>query len=400
MRIAGVGAHLTYCTNIHPGESWAEVRTALDTLVPAVKARISPDAEFGVGLRLSARAASELTDPDALAELRDVLSRRGLYVFTLNGFPYGQFHGSVVKERVYRPDWLEPERLSYTRTLAHLLSSLLPSGVEGSISTVPGAFAPRAVEPGARLRIADGIAFAAAELVRLEREQGRTLALALEPEPSCLLESSADAVRFIESELLRGVVLARFAQSVGLSESAAEAALRRHVGVCLDACHASVEFETPLEARRTLRRAGIRVPKIQISAGLVMIRADAERLAALASFADPTYLHQVVVRSGETFFRFLDLGEALSAADRLPPRAEWRVHFHVPVFERALEPFTSTQDELADLLATPDGVEGVPHLEVETYTWDVLPARYRALSVDHAIARELEWSIARLMGGV
>ena len=129
------GAHLTYCTNIHPGESLADVRNALTYFVPEIKQRISPKADFGVGLRLAAQAASELEAPFAIDELRSLLAREGLFVFTLNGFPYGAFHGTRVKERVYSPDWLEPERVLYTESLARVLRKLLPPGVRGTAAT-------------------------------------------------------------------------------------------------------------------------------------------------------------------------------------------------------------------------------------------------------------------------
>jgi hypothetical protein len=234
----------------------------------------------------------------------------------------------------------------------------------------------------------------AASLVGIERTTGKRLVLALEPEPACFLETTADAVAFFQDELLGAASLTAFAELTGLDASGAEHALRRHVGVCLDACHASVEFEQPHEALATLRAAGIAVPKLQLSAGLRVAPVEPSTLEALRSFADEVYLHQTVARD-ETgaLVRFLDLGEALDAA-RNTAFSELRVHFHVPVFERELAPFSSTQDDLARVLE--QAGELPPHLEVETYTFDVLPERFRTLSVTQAIARELEWARARL----
>ena len=56
------GQHLAYCTNIHRGESWAETFAALQTHTLAVRDRVSPQAAYGIGLRLSERAAHELSD--------------------------------------------------------------------------------------------------------------------------------------------------------------------------------------------------------------------------------------------------------------------------------------------------------------------------------------------------
>jgi hypothetical protein len=388
------GTHLTYCTNIHPGESLGDVENMLRTQVPDVKQRVSPDAPFGVGLRLAARATTELEAPGSLDRLRALLDEAGLYVFTLNGFPYGAFHDTRVKEHVYEPDWLTDERVRYTEALVRVLAALLPEGVDGSISTVPGCFRPRAQAPGAASRMARRFAGVAAVLVELERTTGKRLVLALEPEPSCFVETTAEVIAFFEDELFALPSLAAFAELTGLDGSGAERALRRHLGVCLDTCHASVEFERPRVAMAMLRAAGISVPKIQLSAGLRIAPVDASMLEALRAFQDDVYLHQAVARDeAGSLVRFLDLEDALLSA-RNRAFSELRVHFHVPIFESELAPFGSTQGDLADLLRSED--ELAPHLEVETYTFGVLPERFRSLSVTSAIARELEWALARL----
>jgi sugar phosphate isomerase/epimerase len=395
------GAHLTYCTNIHPGESWPEVQEALRTHVAGVKRRVSPNAAFGVGLRLAARAATELVNaPGALENARRELDDAGFYVFTLNGFPYGSFHGTRVKERVYRPDWLEDERVAYTRSLARVLAALLPENTPGSISTVPGCFQERA-EPGAARAIAINVARAAAELVTIERGSGKTLALALEPEPACLLETTDDALAWFESELFGLDTRRELAALIGIDAARAEEVLRRHVGVCLDACHASVEFERPVMALQKLRSAGISVPKIQLSAGLRVVSATAEALSELRAFDDGVYFHQTVVRSGSEregasrrLRRFVDLPDAFRAAPELASEAEWRVHCHVPVFHAELGAFSSTQEDLRELLVL--ATELSSHLEVETYTFDVLPAALRDRPVVEAIACELEWVLEAL----
>jgi sugar phosphate isomerase/epimerase len=397
---APAGAHLTYCTNIHPGESWAEVREALRTHVAAVKSRVSPNAPFGVGLRLAARAAEELGAPDVLERARAELDDAGLYVFTVNGFPYGAFHGTRVKERVYRPDWLEEERVSYTIALARVLSRLLPEGTPGSISTVPGCFQERA-EAGAGRTVAHNVARVAAELVRIERETGKAIALALEPEPACILETSDDAVDFFERNLLSREDVETFGKRVGSDVREAESLLRRHVGVCLDACHASVEFERPVMALGKLRSAGIAVPKIQLSVGLRLARASADALGELRAFDDGVYFHQTVVRNGDeldgasrTLLRFVDLPDALRASSQLGDGAEWRVHCHLPIFHTELGRISSTQEDLRELVVLSN--ELAPHLEVETYTFDVLPPALRARPVTEAIASELEWVLGAL----
>ncbi|HWP35801.1 MAG TPA: metabolite traffic protein EboE [Thermodesulfobacteriota bacterium] len=398
MKLAAPGGpHLTYCTNVHPGEAWGEVRAVLERDVAAVKARVAPDRPFGLGLRLSARAAAELAGPGALDELRTLLAERGLYVFTLNGFPYGAFHGPRVKEAVYRPDWLEEARLEYADRLAWLLAALLPAepGLEGSVSTVPGAFRARAGSEADLAAMADRLLRHAATLHRIREATGRTIVLALEPEPCCALETVADAVGFFERWLFAAGAVARLAALTGLSRAASEAALRRHLGVCLDACHLAVEFEEPAAALAAFEAAGIRVAKVQLSAGLAATLSARDRglVEALAALAGGPYLHQVVERRPEGLVRYADLPEALAAlaADPTGARREWRIHLHVPLFGEALGPFRSTQGWLRELLARLRQRPASAHLEVETYTWTVLPAEYRAESLAAALARELEW---------
>ncbi len=391
---------LTYCTNVHPGESAPSLLHALGTYVAEVKRKVSPAEPFGVGLRVSAEAARDLRDPDALAALHETLATHEMYVFTLNGFPYGGFHGRRVKEQVYRPDWRTREREAYSRDLAHLLTELLPDepGLYGSISTVPLGFRQSLETSEAMADCAHRLLAHTAELVRLERATGRELVLALEPEPECALERIDDVLAFFTRHLLSREALIELARATGLANGEAERALRRHLGVCLDACHAAVIFESPVEAVERAERAGVRIAKLQISAGLdVSLGRGCAELEALARFADDVYLHQVFETRADGTARYLDLPDALAAARRTPDlERTWRIHFHVPVFVEKLGPFRSTQAWLAPLLERQRTRQFTDHLEVETYTWDVLPPEHRALDVTEAIARELLWARERL----
>jgi len=410
MKLSAPGApHLTYCTNIHPGESWAEVQENLRRHVTAVRDRAAGGGPFGVGLRLSARAAAELGAPGELEALRDFCARERLYVFTINGFPYGQFHGAPVKERVYLPDWMDEERFAYTERLAEILAALLPDGMEGSISTAPGAFKPRVRSAGDAEAMARRLIRQVAGLVGLRRRTGRSVALALEPEPCCFLETTAEAVAFFEDHLLSRARVAELAALTDERPAAAEEALRAHLGVCVDACHLAVEFEEPAAALGALRAAGIRVPKIQISAGLRVLLdgPDPEIADRLRAWAEGVYLHQVVERrpgAGDAeLTRYLDLPDAL---DALAARqggggggpAEWRIHFHVPIFRELTGPISTTQPDLRALCAEIRRAPTAPHLEVETYTWEVLPEDQRREGVVEAVARELAWTKEQIEG--
>src|SRR5213079_3310509 len=182
--------HLTYCTNIHAGQSWQDIRTSLDEHVPAIKSTVAQSQPMGIGLRLSGEAAAVARQPQALDSFRDQLSALGAYVFTINAFPFGPFHGVRVKEDVYLPDWLDPVRVQYTDRLARLLADLLPSetGLEGSVSTVPGAFKARVRDESDAARMGELIVAHAATLHDIRERTGRRVSLALEPEPFCHME--------------------------------------------------------------------------------------------------------------------------------------------------------------------------------------------------------------------
>ena len=398
----GAGVHLTCCSNIHAGESWAEVRANLGRHVLAVRDRLRPEGAFGVGLRLSARAAAELSAPLVLAELQDFLRRSGLYGFTINGFPYGPFHGSRVKEDVYLPDWRDPERLRYINQLADLLAALLPAAaagepaIEGSVSTVPGAFKPALGGPHDTASMVKHLLRHVAHLVALRARTGRLVALALEPEPHCFLETIEEVVAFFSRDLHGEAAVSRTMELTGLPRAEAALALRDHLGLCLDLCHAALELEDAAACVQQLGRAGIRVHKMQISAGLRLHTLDAPALAALQRFEDAVYLHQVVQQGPAGLTRFVDLPEALASLQGPTAELEWRLHFHVPIFMHQLAPFMSTQSFIREMLALHRVAPVSTHLEVETYTWDVLPEALRSGGVDEAVAHELAWVQAEL----
>ncbi len=383
--------HLTYCLNVHPGETLADVRTAVATHALHVRQAVCPDQPFGLGLRLSRRAMDELAEPSARESLRALLADHGLYAFTLNGFPYGTFHGKAVKTDVYRPDWSDPRRLDYTTGLADILAYLLPDGVDGSISTVPLSYKAWPQTPAMRERLFDHLAAAVAHLHRLHERTGREIHLGLEPEPDCTIESTAETVAWFEGPLAQAGV-PRVAAAIGCSASQAEAILRRHLGVCVDTCHLAIQFETLAESLATLVKHGIRISKVQLSAALECEAGEAAR-AKLAAFCEPVYLHQVKSRiPNAPLASFPDLPQALAA----PAAGTWRIHFHVPLYFEGDGILRSTADALdapfwRALCSAP-----VSHLEIETYTFHVLPASLQKDGVSNSIAREFAWVLPQL----
>lgn len=379
--------HLTYSLGIHPGETWAAQARAIRETATVVKSWVAPRRPFGLGLRLGARAAATLRGRRAQHNLAALLRAHDLYVFTLNGFPYGAFHGRAVKERVYAPDWRTPERARYTSLLAELLAALLPEGVAGSISTVPVSFRPWMRGARDLERAQDHLLAVAGRLHALEQRTGRLVRLGLEPEPGCHLESLADTLAFFRA-------LREHACRSGVPERR----LLRHVGVCLDACHAAVGFEDPLSTARALRRAGIRIVKVQLSAAL-RLRPTPAALRALAEFDEPVYLHQVVESVGRVTRRWTDLGPARREAQAGPPAAgEWRAHFHVPLYWRGAGGLGSTAGMLSPALWSWFADGGTEHLEIETYSYHALPAAVRRGALADSIIREYRWVLRRLRG--
>ena len=373
------GHHLAYCANIHRGETWAETFGALETYTLAVKERVCPSRPYAIGLRLSAQAARELAQGQALTRFQRWLEKHDCYVFTINGFPFGRFHGQRVKEQVYAPDWTTPERLDYTNRLFDLLAQLLPSGVEGSVSTVPGSFKEFIKTDQQQQAMRDNLFQCVEHIDRRSRESGRTLHLGLEPEPLGLFETTAETVDFFGQ--LR-------------DEHPGDPRLNQCLGVNYDTCHLAVEYENPSEALAQLKRHQIKVSKLHLSSAL-KARATAAARTALAGFADNVYLHQVVAREGAgKLVRYRDLDAALSAG---APAEEWRVHFHIPLHCPATEWFEPTTDHLLgvlDVLKEEPGLCG--HLEMETYTWEVMPASLKSRSVVDQLAAEYAWCLERL----
>jgi len=390
--------HLTYCTNIHAGQSWQDIRASLDEYVPAIKSTVAPSQPMGIGLRLSGEAAAVARQPEALASFRDQLSVLGAYVFTINAFPFGPFHGVRVKEDVYLPDWRDRERVAFTANSAAVLAGILPDGIEGSISTVPGAFKPNGRSSEAVAAMARNLMMAVADLVDLKRRTGKHIALALEPEPCCFLETTDESIAFFEGALLQPETLDMLGGITGVGRSEAEILLRRHLGICYDVCHGSVEYEDTVAALDRLLAAGIAIPKIQLSAAMRIPAMTKGLIDAVMRYNDGVYLHQSIVRSGDNLSRHVDLPDAVTAFGEGQADGEWRIHCHVPVFLADLGEISSTRSDLVATLAALRQRTRSSHLEVETYTWDVLPDDVRTGSKSADIAREIAFCRQELVG--
>ncbi|MEZ0541188.1 metabolite traffic protein EboE [Fibrella arboris] len=388
--------HLGYCTNIHPGETWNDHFQHLREQVPAIKAAVSPTDPLPLGLRLANQASIDLmTDPN-LEALQSWLSEAGCYVYTMNGFPYGGFHNERVKDQVHAPDWTTNERTDYTIRLFRLLAKLLPdSETDGGVSTSPLSYRLWWTSAEARqqatqmatqnvLRVLDA-------LIRLRAETGKVLHLDIEPEPDGLLDNVADFVAWYTQDL-RPAARMHLAKQQGLNEPDADAALREHIQLCYDVCHVAVAYEDMETVLASLAEANIRVGKVQVSSAIrLQFAQDAQATyQAITAFDEPTYLHQVVARRSDgTLTHYDDLPDALADFDAKTHR-EWRVHFHVPLFLERYGVLQSTQPSVIDVLNRQRTQPFTNQLEIETYTWGVLPADLQ-LPISDSISREIDW---------
>ncbi len=379
------GIHLGYCTNIHRGETWEETWSGLKNYTLRVKDRVSGGKPYGIGLRLSQQAAVELSAPGKIDEFKAWLEANNCYVFTINGFPYGSFHGTRVKEQVFKPDWSTTERLTYTNLLFDILAQLLPPGVSGSVSTLPGSHKTFGVGADELQAIFTNLRLCREHIERVATQSGHDLHLGLEPEPLGLFETSGETLKFFGLYLDRNPRDRDFFKFVGLN---------------YDTCHLAIEFEDAEKALSRITGAGIRLSKLHFSSAL-KLKPTPENIAQLPAFDEPVYFHQVIASYGkdEPLRRFKDLPDALQFAQANPGilGEEWRVHFHIPIHAQPGGGFDSTRDHLIGAM---DWLAKNPtkcqHIEMETYTWEVLPLEMRSGDVVDQLVREYDWTLGEM----
>ena len=393
----GLG-HLTYSTLVHPGDTWEEMWHSLTTYVPKVKERIAPQEPFGISLRLAAASAERLVhDKKEREKLKKFLADNDMYLYTVNAFPYGPFKGRIVKEQVYEPDWRTDERTQYTINVAEILGDVAPEGSSPSIQSAPLGFKPRVTGPDVIASYTEHVLRVAARLVEIHERTGRMVGLALEPEPFCFLETTDEAVDYFMHHLYSGAAAARVAKLAGIPISEAHIALRRHVGVVFDICHQAVVYENISESLQKLVDAGIPIFKLQEAAALYMPEVTPPVVDVLTRYADTIYLTQTMEKKDGGFNRYLNLEDAFAAWKQVSGPREWRTHIHVPVFLDDLGLFRTTRFAIEDALRYHKANPLSRQLEIETYTWDVLPASLKTGDIVDYVCRELEWVRSQLL---
>lgn len=351
---------VTYCTNVHPGQTLDELFHVLEHDVPTVKKQLT-EGSFGTGLRIGHPVVREINqNPQSLMRLIDVCHAHQYDVFTVNGFPYGNFDEGVVKESVYQPDWRTGERLDYTVALAKVLAAL-PGPTERTISTVAGGFGPETKTEDDRRLMAKNMAAAATALERLEDETGVHIRLCLEPEPWTTLETTADVLSFWSNYL---------------SESSTN---QSYLGLCYDCCHQALHFEDVGSSIETIEAHGITIGKIQVSSALHLERPhDLAARHKLLDFAEARFLHQVIAKTDDRLLKCLDLPALRTPSQDWLNAEAWRCHFHIPIWWTGSEFIKTTHADWRCAVTAARKLQSPPHLEIETYTWDVIPDAERA----------------------
>ncbi|WDE97472.1 metabolite traffic protein EboE [Lentisphaera profundi] len=357
------GRHLSFCLNVFALDTLEKILIVLANECRDIKKSFSSQQDMGLGLWLSAQVVEELQAEDKLSTLKSTLKNFGFYVFTLNIFPYGNFHQSPVKENVYYPDWGEQKRLDYTCKAADVLSELCPDNY-GTMSTVPVGYGK--VLPSHAIH---NIAHCATYLNDLHERTGVKIDLAFEPEPDCYLETCDEAIIFFE-------LLKQKLPNKQLS----------FLGICLDTCHSSLQFELPYENIKKYLSAKINIAKVQVSAAVILdCKSDLDK-QVLLPFSEPVYLHQtrILKQNGEVE-HYQDLPQALVDGSH----GEWRCHFHIPLYFNGEGSLSSSNKDLTREFFEL-AQKHCKHFETETYTYFVLPEPKEKLSA--SISKELMWT--------
>lgn len=388
----GLG-HLTYSTLVHPADDWDQIWHSLNTYVPKVKERFAGNKRFGVSLRLSAKSAETLVNsPADRAKLKKFLDDNNMYLYTVNAFVYGHFKGELVKEQVYEPDWRSEERTQYTMNVASVVADVAPKDVMPSIQTSPLGFKPRVTGQDVVDSYTTNVLRVARHLVDLEAKTGVTVTLGLEPEPYCFLETTDETVDYFTNHLYAGKSVEKFAKMSGLPIAEAMAALRRHVGIVYDICHLAVEYEDITESLQKLVDAGVPIVKLQEAAALHIPEVTQAAIDTLKRYSKTIYLTQTIEKKDGKLTKYLNVDDAIADWEKNPGgKREWRTHIHVPVFLDDLGQFRTTRFAIADALEFHKQKPLSRHLEVETYTWDMLPDSLKTGDIVEYVCRELEW---------
>ena len=388
---------LTYCSNIYSGDTWQEIFLNLKENIPKLSTKLSQNEAFGIGLRLSNNAASELLENNNLLIFEQWLNNNNYYIATINGFVYGDFYKTNIKEKVYQPDWTTIERINFNFKLIEILRRLDATQKDVGFSTSPLGY-KFSQDINNKKLFNDLVVYhlfsLVKKLIQINQEQGKTIHIDFEPEADCRLENIEDIIDFFEKFLLVDLA-SKLAQELNISLTKAKNHILKHIRICYDICHQAVQFEDHIKNFEKLNNYGIEIGKIQLSSALE-IRVQKNKLDNLKKdlnkFRDNIYLHQVVIKKlDSSFIKYRDVPEALEKFEDIN-ESLWRIHYHLPIFAENYNNFFTTSKEIKTIINVIKYSSIVSCLEIETYTWEILPEALK-LDLISSIVREYEWII-------
>lgn len=388
---------ITYCSNIYSGDTWQDIFLNLKKNIPEISSKVAQTKAFGIGLRLSNNAAIQMLENDNILIFQQWLNTNNYYVATINGFVYGNFYNTSIKNKVYKPDWTTLERANFNFTLIEILSKLCPIGGDVGFSTSPLDYKfglHKKNDKSFNDLTLEYLVQLIKKLIYIEKKEGKTIHIDFEPEADCLLEKISDIVNFFENLLLVDLAL-KLTNELNISLTEAKTYIFRHLRICYDICHQAVQFEDHLKNFEILSKSGIKIGKIQLSSALeINVKPNTliDLIDDLNKFKDKIYLHQVVIKSFDgSFNKYRDLPEALENFED-NNESFWRIHYHLPIFAKKYNNFLTTSEEIKTVINFLKTSSITSCLEIETYTWEILPEELK-LNLTQSIVREYEWII-------
>jgi len=351
---------LGYCTNVHSGVTFSSILENLKTYSSSVQQHFKKT--IGVGLWFSDIASREV-DTNLLV---DTLQELNLQAFTINGFPFSNFHQEVVRHSVYEPNWSKQSRLDYTIRLADILSKITMQS-EACISTLPLGWNTSSFTNDECAVLLHKCIDA---LEEIEQQSGKNIHIGIETEPGCRLQRSQELCDFV-------------CQYFGDDERS-----RKYIRVCHDTCHGAVMRESAEDCVKNYINAGLRIGKVQLSSAL---KCDLSAVQNRTVLTEPKFLHQTTVANGDEvqyFEHFSDIPASITTGD-------CRIHFHVPIHLATFGELQTTQIDLIESIRVLKSF-GVTDWEVETYTWSVTPSELKDGNLVNSITKELTWATKQL----
>jgi hypothetical protein len=389
--LKNVSVDLSYCTNIHFGESWEEVFYILKFHSRKLRNAFLKMDQFGIGLRLSNSSIINLSKSSFFFDFLFWLKINNFYIKSVNGFPYSFFGSNYIKDNVYLPDWSNFKRYIYSRRIIILFSNFLNKNNFGGISTLPLSYKYFFCNYSYNNLYIKSIKYLYSLLILLNDIYVNNkifIHLDIEPEPDCVVSNTLDYINFFKKWLLDRIILYFLKKKIHMF-------ILNYFRICFDICHSSVEFESICQSFNSIFLFNIKFGKFQISSSLKIDKMNFYNSYVFSYLPETPYIHQVY---GKTFYDNIITYKDISLAHILLYKkkiVEYRIHYHVPIFFDKYEIFESTQQYIIEFFKLLKKRNAFYIFEIETYTFDILPC-YLKLNILYSLKREYDWVIKNL----